>query len=521
MGMGSLRASIFTMMSASIGPGALLLPHMFRLVGLPAALLCILFGAFCNAQSLRFVITIAHLTGCDSYPAGVAAILGPWAGAAVCHVMNFVLLLGIGQQLRFLEELMPRALPSALVGLLPPQLAAIALVFPISASRDISVLRHVALVAPLALIYVIALIVWTGLSSPLPEAAAPPRGLRLLRPPATESAVHLLRFGDGGFWGLPQAWSIFLNALSCHHVAVPVYRQLHCAGAQRVNKVVLRSTASLSFLYALVGASGFLAHGAATPENILLVYPVGDRAALIAQVLVGCTLIVAIPLNVHAVRGQVSGMLHPRAAELLQGTAAGRALFAAALLALTALVGRLFPSISSIIGIACGFGVVVYIFVVPAAALCSLRWSGASRAGAQLQKFDGALAGSSGGLQDLLQTSPLSMSMLAPDQRRGMVNFRAGRGAFADVEDVASPLNGEALGGPRQRPVAFSPGAAPWEAATAGCERSPSGSSLGGDGAEWSPEFAISVVALLAASGLGLASASRTVVLLWRGQAGQ
>lgn len=230
--------------------------------------------------------------------------------------------------------------------------------------------------------------------------------------------TDLLRFGEGGLRELPRAWSIVLNAMTCHHLAVPVYKELHCAKAQRVNKVVLRSITSISLLYALIGSCGFLTHGATTPENLLLVYSQGDSAAFLAQTLVACTLLVATPLNVHALRGHLLETLPaPLAAQLRGASAAGHLVGSALLVALPAGICCAFPSVSAIVGVGVGFGLVAYMFVVPSAALCALRW------GSKHPGFGtGILVGTAGSersashesFQDLLLSSPLSTPLLSP-----------------------------------------------------------------------------------------------------------
>ena len=58
-----------------------------------------------------------------------------------------------------------------------------------------------------------------------------------------------------------------------------------------ISKVLLRSCTSLSLLYSLVATCGVMAHGAKTPENILLAYGSSHRAAWLAQLLTGCSLL--------------------------------------------------------------------------------------------------------------------------------------------------------------------------------------------------------------------------------------
>lgn len=560
MAHGSLRGSIFMFMSSAIGPGALLLPYMFRLIGIPGGLLLIAFGAFCTAQSLRFVITIAHLTGCDSFAGGVSAVLGQTAGNMVGHLTSCVLILAIGSHLKFLTSLLPCVLPAALFNLASAQLIALLLVFPFCASKDISSLRHIAMVAPLSLIYVIVLIIWRGIVS-VPEDAH-----QVLQ---HGEILDLLRFGDGGSWGLPQAWSILLNTVTCHQVAVPVYKQLHKAQPQRINKVVLRVTAYLSVLYGLVGVSGLLALGKATPENVLLAYPAGDTAALVAQTLVGMTLLVAVPLNTHAVRDQMNRSLPARAATALKSSSLVRCAVTAAILLVTAVISNGFPNVTSIIGIACGFGMVLYMFVVPCVVMCALRW----------RRGPGIMRGHSGeSLTELLLSSPLSSPLMGP-KKSGMVSPKwsesdlkrldrapsdegladdldlllpealenddgtllvvqdtqtsgvRGRSGSSQTQTTASPRLTPGMRPVRRDYAAQAPALFPLPrmiSSPRGMISSPRTSSppwsnaaseFGGADieTEWSVEFALAIAAMVLASGLGFTAAGRTLVGLIAG----
>jgi len=210
-------------------------------------------------------------------------------------------------------------------------------------------------------------------------------------------------------------------------VAIPVYKQLHNSESRRINKLLLRSCTSLSVLYALVASCGAITHGRRTPENILLAYPEDHKAAQVAQALMGCSLLVAMPLNLHAARDQLPEVLrtlhsmwlllrdcmlwvcclclrlgcmcrrraHCRSSaactavkevkEITAGNencgrgAAGalatktRLIYTAVLLTLPAAISLAFPSVTSIVGVATGFGSVLWTFIMPVVMVVVLR----------------------------------------------------------------------------------------------------------------------------------------------------
>ena len=288
---GSLRGSIFTLMSAAIGSGVLLLPYAFSLVGIPIGILTLLFGTYCLATSLRLIITISHITGRDSYAKSASAVLGPVAGRALACLMVGEALCGQASFIKFLSDLWPRVLPSVFGGLSKAQMAlvVVAAAFPAAASRDMSVLRHVTIISFLSLAFMASLVVSSAVGEPIRENTS------VIASGRSSSILEVL----------PQTWSLVLSALYCQHVAIPVYKQLNNFNSRRLNKILLRSCTSLSLLYATVATCGVIAHGSHTPENILLAYPENHRAASLAQLLTGCSLLVALPLGVQPARDQL------------------------------------------------------------------------------------------------------------------------------------------------------------------------------------------------------------------------
>ncbi|CAE8605529.1 unnamed protein product [Polarella glacialis] len=434
---GSLRSSIVTLMSAATGSGVLLLPYAFSLVGLPLGLLCLLFARYCTEQSLRLIMTISQVTGCDSYAKSASAVLGPSVGKMLACIMVGEAMCNLASVLKLSSNLWARVLPSLLAGLTQVERIAVvvAMVFPACASRDLSSLRHVTVISPVSLVFVAALVVGGALRGNSELALLAPlvpgqeRGLTPESVAAASVSLEVLRSGRGGpgvAWAeLPRAWSVVLNSFSCQHVAVPVYRQLHKADSRRVNKVLLRSTTYLTVLYGLVAVCGVITYGQYTPENILLAYPEDDRAAQIAQTLVGCSMLVVMPLAVHHARDQLPQLLEglglqlvfKRVLQLLlspclllrlclrrpllrrwrawrpasekvrgvedapavggvssEATASSsRVLHTSFLLGIPVFMAIVFPSVTSLVGIATGFGSVLWTSVMPVVMVFVLR----------------------------------------------------------------------------------------------------------------------------------------------------
>lgn len=414
---GSLRGSIFTLMSAAIGSGVLLLPYAFSLVGVPIGILTLLFGTYCLATSLRLIITISHITGRDSYAKSAIVVLGPVAGRALACLMVGEALCGQAAFIKFLSDLWPRVLPFAFGGFSKSQMAlvVVAAAFPAAASRDMSVLRHVTLISFLSLAFMASLVVTSAVRD---AAARDPEHLQVLTSGRSESIWEVL----------PQTWSLVLSALYCQHVAIPVYKQLNNFNSRRINKVLLRSCTSLCLLYALVATCGVMAHGAKTPENILLAYPSTHGAAWLAQLLTGCSLLIALPLGVQPARDQLPEVIYSiqcLCGALFFGRSAGkssnhgqpapgptrRVLHTAGILMTAASLAVIFPSVTAIVSIATGFGSVLWTFIMPMVMIFILRHRAGRHADASSMLPE--LSESSLKRERLL-SSPLASPMASP-----------------------------------------------------------------------------------------------------------
>lgn len=398
MAQDSLRASILTLMSAAIGPGALLLPFSFRLVGMPCGIVLVLLGMYCTAQSLRLLLTISHATGTNSYSAGVAAVLGPASGKALAVLMVAVTLCALSAHLMFLVDLTKSMLPD--LALSRGCLAALWAmnVSPACFARDLTSVRNFAPIGPLGLVIVSLLVLGRAWSAFTMSGVAV----------ASEEEHQTMFFGDGGLWGVPRAWSIIVNALTVHHIAVPVLRFMRNAEGTRINKAVERTVVAMGVLYGAIAICGFYAFGSSTPENVLRAWPRSDFRACVGRAMVAGSLMVSIPLCVNAGRAQVIELLPARAAARAgHPGSSGYVLATTLMLAVPAFVGTIFPSVTSIVNIACGFGMVMYMYVVPAVAVCALRWQGG-------RGLSGSGSGGVGEFTNRMLSSPLSSPLLSP-----------------------------------------------------------------------------------------------------------
>eukprot|EP00913_Durusdinium_trenchii_P024595 g23088.t1 len=175
---------------------------------------------------------------------------------------------------------------------------------------------------------------------------------------------------------------------------------------RRINKVLLRSCTSLSLLYALVATCGVMAHGAKTPENILIALPLGVQPARDQ-----------LPEVLYSIRS-LTGALHSLGLRLLFGQRPQRTPSVSELefpvenvRPPTGPLRVLHTAVIMIVGIATGFGSVLWTFIMPMVMILILRHRAAHG------KIDGAplhIPGLGSSKRERLLNSPLASPTWSP-----------------------------------------------------------------------------------------------------------
>lgn len=286
---GGLRHSILTLTATAIGGGVLSVSYVMRLSGAFLGLAMLVAGAALAYESTVILMQLSTETGHRSYAGLFAHCAGPRA-APVLDAMLFVY--GNGASVGyfvFLGDFLPPILtavraPHWMADRAVVIIASALAVAPMAVQKDLSMMRFVAPVSIMALIYVTVVVA--------------------IRMPA----LHSMHAGDPEFGPtracvldlhICEAFAVCVFAYNCHINVVPVADALVRPTRVRIQRVGKRVNALQLLFYGLMGISGYLSFLAATPQDILNGYDNSSPFITVGRGLLSCTMLVAIPMNLH------------------------------------------------------------------------------------------------------------------------------------------------------------------------------------------------------------------------------
>lgn len=362
---GGVRQSIFTLVQTAIGGGVLTISYMMRLVGLSLGAALLTVSGLIAFFSMDILMRGAVQRRVGTFAGLLVSLLGPSSGIFLDAAL---FLYGTGSMVAyfiFLGDFLP-SIATSLNGGLPVWassndalrrfclLASLLVVTPLALPRQLSALRYVTPVAFVALLYTVTVVV----------CKAP--------------ALHMRNVGEDGFgnivevnvdWNIFQAFSITVFAYNCHLNVVPVAAELQSASDRRISKICFRVAASQWLFYVIIAIGGYLSFLAATTQDLLESYGNGDRFMMASRILLSCTILVGIPVNVNPTVGSLLNLIDAAAAATSTGdgrgldgneTAAGRPypcnrgglrhLLTLLCLALQVTVAILVPKVAVVIG---------------------------------------------------------------------------------------------------------------------------------------------------------------------------
>lgn len=295
---------MFTLASSAIGAGVLSLPLVLKNTGVVLGIILLLVGAALALFSIKIMVECANETNQTSYSGLVDHVFGARA-ASLLEVVLVVYCFGacvayfivISQCLQaFLSLLIPEqaALQPSLFtdSTFWLVLATALIIFPLSLMRNLSGLRYGSIASVASMLYVAIAVVLRGFSGSNPVSL---------------DHVALARV-DGSIF---SSITITFFAYTCHVNVFPIYSELKNRQPRRMFKVTNRSVALEVVLYIFVALFGYLCFHDDTQGNILNNYAPSDPYMLIGRLAVATTLVVALPLNIHPCRQNLSSVLFP------------------------------------------------------------------------------------------------------------------------------------------------------------------------------------------------------------------
>eukprot|EP00743_Colponemidia_sp_Colp-15_P010303 GILK01011330.1.p1 GENE.GILK01011330.1~~GILK01011330.1.p1 ORF type:complete len:542 (-),score=85.12 GILK01011330.1:234-1802(-) len=294
---GSMKGSIFTLVSATIGAGILSLPYTLARSGLVLGILLLVFGGFVAFFSAYLLVKCSQITDLDGFTAIMDRTFGlKWKMfTEVCMILNL-----FGALVAFMVVIgtMCSVALTALFGesfwtdrYLVTVITVMAFAFPLSLKRDINAFRYTSLLGFFCLVY-LALIISIEYFEGVDTADA------------ADSEIVLVDFS----WSrLFETIPLIVFAYSCHPNVLPIFAELNHPTTRRMTKVLDRSLIGSFVIYFVVAVFGFLTFKAATNPNILLNDYNNSIAVHISRFALALTLLCAIPLTVYPARESLNG----------------------------------------------------------------------------------------------------------------------------------------------------------------------------------------------------------------------
>eukprot|EP00388_Colpodella_angusta_P022505 GDKJ01057548.1.p1 GENE.GDKJ01057548.1~~GDKJ01057548.1.p1 ORF type:complete len:564 (+),score=99.25 GDKJ01057548.1:24-1715(+) len=294
MNPGSLRASIFTLVSTAIGLGMLTLPYAIQQLGIIPGVSLLLANGFLGGWTMSTIVAACQKVNAMSYSQLVGRAMGfKWGVGTdilqLCYGLGVVIgymnaLGGIAKDIfRGLGDFSPEAeslialLAMIISGVISIPLMSIQRVSSLATAGFISIFPFFALVV---FVFVVA-----------------PKRMSDNFSGENAVAVNWASLSDTA----PKANCMFLFAYMMHLNVVPVMMELENATSRRVHKTISRTTWSLIALYFPVGLLGYLAYPNSDKDTILANFDVKSTFAIILRFALFYSILISIPLNGIAV----------------------------------------------------------------------------------------------------------------------------------------------------------------------------------------------------------------------------
>lgn len=294
MNKGSLRGSIFTLLSTAIGSGCLALPLALKYMGLILGVFMLLFTAVIAYFGLINIALAADHYKTYHYPHLVAKTLGKKWGFAVDVLMVVYLWATLVTYQVLLGEFSPSFLRSMNIHgtefelrILPMLAANFFIMLPLGLFRELTNLRFVSMFGAFSLGYVALLVI---IEFPYFVGANNYSDM-------TYAKIDMNVFAT---------FSICLYAYACHTNLPQIQGELARTSLQRTYKIARRGITGIFVPYFLLSLFGYLSCLNDTPELIILRdAPSGisnDWAMVISRVCISLTVVIAVPINLPPIR---------------------------------------------------------------------------------------------------------------------------------------------------------------------------------------------------------------------------
>ncbi|CAK4072499.1 unnamed protein product [Aphanomyces euteiches] len=363
---GSIRGSIFNLMGATLGAGALSLPYAVAVSGFTFAVAQLVLASFLTIYSIRLLMRAGDITKLKSYEDLAMFCFGK---RAELFVEVCILVFSFGIAVAYLVTLGDLITPLGLLIFGPDRLLSTRwflmtlfctfIMWPLSLLKDVSSLQFSSMLGVFSILFLV-LAVAIRSSMHIHDRGLPAHldwGINLSHGTDFMLSVPIVMFA---FTNQPNVFSIFTEL------------QRPCI--RRMNKVVDRATYGSFGIYLTIGLIAYLAFGTSLVDpvnkgNILLSFAMNDALIAVARAAITFTVAVAYPLNIFPCRFSLDMMFFAQAKESL----VRHVIVSTSLVALSLLLAIFCPNINVIFGIIGGTCSSVVCFCFPAAFILKLE----------------------------------------------------------------------------------------------------------------------------------------------------
>mmetsp|Transcript_7461 Transcript_7461/g.19957 ORF Transcript_7461/g.19957 Transcript_7461/m.19957 type:complete len:482 (+) Transcript_7461:73-1518(+) len=290
--MNGVRHSALTLTSTALGGGVLSVSYVMRLAGFGLGALMLVTGAALAFLGCSKLMWMTNETNQATYAALFSHCAGPRAGP-VLDAMLFVYGNGscVGYFV-FLGDFIPQLIALAAGRSAGPAwwrdvaiFGSVLVLLPVVVQRDTSCFRFIAPVSIVALLYMGTVVAFKTPAEFSEHDGEPGYG----RPHLVQSSVE----------GWLNAFALCIFAFNCHINVVPVAGQMVRPTKTRITKVSAQVNLLQLCFYMLIGVTGYMSFLEDTPQDILKGYKSTDPWCAGGRVLLSCTMLVAVVLNLN------------------------------------------------------------------------------------------------------------------------------------------------------------------------------------------------------------------------------
>jgi amino acid permease len=359
----SVRTVSSSLISTALGTGVLSIPFALSLHGLLLGVGTLTVAAFASALSLQVLIVASRYTETTSYAQLLEVAVGhPSASIALDAAILLNGFGGVACLLIFEGDFLP-----AIFGFFPtwPQisrnmaiLVVAGLTWPLSLPAELTALRHITILAPLALLLT-AMVVFSEAPTRFHDATFRGESLKLV---------------DYSWFSWFQGVALLFNAFTNQQNAVAAGNAMARPSVARIVKSTLTATLVVWAILVAVGVGGYTSWLGDTKGDFILNYPQDSASICLCRILLSFGIAAVIPVAANPTSASLSQLLTRLAGGQRSERGGSRPVSATVVMICCTLIAIAFTDVAKLIGVFAGFIATSIMFWFPAVIYVRILW---------------------------------------------------------------------------------------------------------------------------------------------------